>query len=393
MRNSATAAKPAPRRDVDAQACGMSGHQSANEAHQWAYGWRRLALSAGMLLYPVATAVAISQESSGSDAAVGFAIVAAFCCCYAVAIVAAARLAWRHFWFAMAAMTVLFLAALPFAHAEAFFLCAVVAATATSTIGRPAIPFAVLSVLAALVVPWAVRPWQSGPWWLQAFVIVCTVLMVHAFAETVRANNALLEARAEVARLASEAERARIARDLHDLLGHSLTAVAVKSELAARIAKKEGSASLPEISDVGKLSRQTLADVRAAISGYREVTLANELARAKELLRASGIIADLPTATDVVEPAHQELFGWVVREGVTNVARHARASRCTVTLSASAIEVRDDGVGRARTATGSGLAMLRERAALVGGSVEAGPISPRGWRLRVSVEGMASSPR
>ena len=72
--------------------------------------------------------------------------------------------------------------------------------------------------------------------------------------------------------------------------------------------------------------------MRAAVSGYREVTLAGELARGKELLRASGVTADLPTATDMIDPTHQELFGWAVREGLTNVARHARATRCTVTV-------------------------------------------------------------
>jgi two-component system sensor histidine kinase DesK len=135
---------------------------------------------------------------------------------------------------------------------------------------------------------------------------------------------------------------------------------------------------------VETLARQALTDVRAAVSGYREVTLAGELARGRELLRACGVAADLPTATDVVDPSRQELFGWVVREGLTNVARHARAARCAVTLSASTVEVLDDGVGGPAGA-GSGLGGLRERVDAAGGRLEAGPVRPHGWRLRVTL--------
>jgi two-component system sensor histidine kinase DesK len=212
--------------------------------------------------------------------------------------------------------------------------------------------------------------------------LVFTVLVVYVFAEAIRANRALLAARAEVARLAQDAERNRIARDLHDLLGHSLTAITIKSDLARHIAEQESSKALGEITDVERLARQALTDVRAAVSGYREVTLAGELARGRELLRASGVTADLPTAVDVVDDTRQELFGWAVREGLTNVARHARATRCTVSITPSEVEIRDDGVG-GRGTDGNGLAGLRERVTAAGGTVEAGPAAPRGWRLRV----------
>ena len=173
----------------------------------------------------------------------------------------------------------------------------------------------------------------------------------------------------------------RIARDLHDLLGHSLTAITVKSDLARRL---DGEAARREIAEVEALSRQALADVRAAVSGYRDVTLAGELARGLELLRASGITADVPTAVDGVPAERQELFGWAVREGLTNVVRLAHASRCTVRVSPDGVEIVDDGIGGA-TGTGSGLAGLRERAAPAGARVFAGPAGERGWRLRVAV--------
>ena len=139
-----------------------------------------------------------------------------------------------------------------------------------------------------------------------------------------------------------------------------------------------------------------MQDVRATVAGYREVTLTGELAAGGELLRAAGIAAELPSAVDVVDPAHQELFGWVVREGVTNVVRHARASFCAVRVSCCLVEIVDDGANAAlergndddawtRSTPGNGLTGLRERVASAGGTLEAGPCHPSGWRLRVSL--------
>jgi two-component system sensor histidine kinase DesK len=277
------------------------------------------------------------------------------------------------------AMAVLLVATLPFAHADGFFLAAVVASLAAANLRRYAVAIVAVTVVACLVVPPVA--WHDDPGWLQTITVVFTVLTVYGYAEIAAANRALVAARAEVAQLASEGERARIARDLHDLLGHSLTAITVKSDLARRL---DGDAARHEIAEVEQLSRQALADVRAAVSGYREVTLAGELARGRELLRASGIEAEVPSALGSLTTANQELFGWAVREGLTNVVRHARATRCVVTVSASEVEIRDDGVG-GDGSFGSGLSGLRERVAAAGGSVSAGSVSPRGWRLRVTV--------
>ena len=118
------------------------------------------------------------------------------------------------------------------------------------------------------------------------------------------------------------------------------------------------------------------------------MTLAGELATGRELLRAAGITADVPRAVDVVDPTHQELFGWVVREGLTNVVRHSHASSCSVRLSPGSVEIVDDGVGRnggSGHGAGNGLTGLRERVAAAGGVVDAGPLQPNGWRLRVSL--------
>ena len=215
-------------------------------------------------------------------------------------------------------------------------------------------------------------------------------MVTFAILQVLRGNQALAEARAELARLAAENERMRIARDLHDLLGHSLTTITVKAGLARRLGPADPAQALGQIAEVEELCRRALADVRSAVSGYRDVTLAGELAHGRELLRASGIAAELPTATDIVDPAHQELFGWAVREGLTNVVRHARASCCTVRLSRSAVEIVDDGTGEpapeGAVPPGNGLSGLRERASVAGGRVDAGPLQAGGWQLRVTLD-------
>ncbi|MBO2464803.1 sensor histidine kinase [Actinomadura violacea] len=360
------------------------GGGRAADPQRWARGWRRAALSAGMLVYPSVTAIGVAQYSSGAAAAAGFAIAGAFVVTYVLAGVCVVRRDQNRLWICYAVMIVLFVAELPFARNFAFFLWAVITALTALMLRRRILLIVLAGALPTLLVPWAVRPWHTGPDALLALMVVFTTVTVYAYAEMAGANEALVEARAEVARLASEAERARIARDLHDLLGHSLTVITVKSGLARRLAESGSPRSAVEISEVEELSRQALTDVRAAVSGYREVSLASELARGREVLRAAGVVADLPTATEMVDPAHQELFGWVVREGLTNVVRHAHATRCTVSLTPTGVEIVDDGVG-APAPGGNGLTGLRERVAAAGGGVEAGPVRPRGWRLKVTV--------
>jgi two-component system sensor histidine kinase DesK len=311
-------------------------------------------------------------------------LVAAFAGCYIGAMLTVARGGWTPFWALLAALTVLFVAELWFAQISAFFLCAVVVSLAVLPLRGWVAPFVIVAAAACIVVPIVTPGWQGGPGWTEATMVVFTALIWYAFTEIAQTNQALLETRAEVARLASETERNRIARDLHDLVGHSLTAITVKSNLARQLAASESSPALQEITEVEQLSRQALADMRAAVSGYRDVTLAGELARAKELLRASGITADIPTAMEPPDSVSQELFGWAVREGVTNIVRHSRASRCTIVVSATAVEISDDGLATSAT-PGNGITGLRERADAMGATVDAGPIEPRGWRLRVDL--------
>ncbi|MEE1788764.1 histidine kinase [Streptomyces sp. SP17BM10] len=364
-------------------------------SHRWAYGWRRIMLATGMLVYPALTALGVSHTVAGAWAVAGHAVVAAFTVCYAAGGIAFARGRRRQAELLTAGQAALFVAAMPFAHADAFFLGTGVVSFVAVLFPARATAAVAAGTVGALLLPWAVRPWHAGPGWFQALALLFSTLTVRGFSEIATTNQELVAARAEVARLASEAERNRIARDLHDLLGHSLTAITVKSRLAQRLAAKDLALAVEEMAAVEDLSRQALADVRAAVSGYREVTLAAELARGRELLRAAGVVADLPGATDAVAPAHRELFGWVVREGLTNVVRHARAERCAVLLTGTSVEIRDDGPGKgggAGPGDGKGLAGLRERVAAADGSVEAGPLGQRGWRLRVTVPAVPGRP-
>jgi two-component system, NarL family, sensor histidine kinase DesK len=210
-------------------------------------------------------------------------------------------------------------------------------------------------------------------------------------------NIALIAAREEMAQMAVEAERERMARDMHDILGHSLTVITVKAELAGRLVGTDPGRAGQEIADVERLSREALADVRATISGYREVNLARELVNARSALSAAGIDADLPGAIDEVPGERRELFGWAVREGVTNVVRHSAARHCWVRIARDHVEVVDDGQGVAdypntdagepRT-PGHGLSGLRDRARQAGATLSIGAgDGGRGFRLRLDAGG------
>ncbi len=180
-------------------------------------------------------------------------------------------------------------------------------------------------------------------------------------------NRALEASQQERSRTAVLEERERIGRDLHDILGHSLTVIAVKSELAGKLLATDPARARTEIADIERLTRDALADVRATAAGVREVTLVGELSSARAALLTAGIEPELPSAVEDVPGELREVFGYVVREGVTNVIRHSGAARCWVRVSADAIEVRDDGAGqRAAVAGGHGLAGLRARVEAAG---------------------------
>jgi two-component system, NarL family, sensor histidine kinase DesK len=355
---------------------------------QWTVGWRRVMMLSIPLVYLVFLAAAVTENSRGAGRVCGFVIMAAFAACWLAVPLRLPPAGPREFWAWYGVFFALFLAELPFARAAGFVLCVFITMLTVARLGRRSAPVVLALALAALLVPVAIPGWHVSL--VKSFdnvtpvAIPVVALVMFGVAQMARGNQALAEARAEVARLAAENERIRIARDLHDVLGHSLTTITVKAGLARRLGATDPDGAFREMAEVEGLARRSLAEMRAAVSNYRDVTLTGELAAGRELLRAAGIIADLPRAVDIVDPGNQELFGWVVREGLTNVVRHSHASSCAVRISESSVEIVDDGVGMAARA-GNGLSGLCERVTAAGGVVDAGPLQPKGWRLRVSL--------
>ena len=157
----------------------------------------------------------------------------------------------------------------------------------------------------------------------------------------------------EIARLAVVEERARFGRDLHDVLGHTLTVVTVKSELARRLVTIDPAKAEAEIADIERLTRSALADLRLAVSNYRETSLDAELAAARTALEAAGIDSHLPDSVPKLDPQLEGVFAWVLREGVTNVIRHSGAAACWVTIETHSLRVADDGRGPNTTVLGA----------------------------------------
>ncbi|MGO3788701.1 MAG: sensor histidine kinase [Corynebacterium variabile] len=167
-------------------------------------------------------------------------------------------------------------------------------------------------------------------------------------------------------------ERESIAVDVHDLLGHSLTVVTLKSEVAARLVDTDPEAAKAEMEQITRISRTALAEVRSTVTRMRRPDLDGELAAARRALDTAGVDAVLPSDTSVAG-TNSHLFSWVIREAVTNVVRHAEASRCEVTMSGDRVRVVDDGVGfegaAEGAAEGEGLAGLRARVEDAGGTL------------------------
>jgi two-component system sensor histidine kinase DesK len=198
----------------------------------------------------------------------------------------------------------------------------------------------------------------------------------------------LRAARAEVAQHAADRERSRIARDLHDLLGHNLSLITLKGELATRLLP-EGAAGVDEVRDMLGLSREALQQVRDAVSGYRQPTLATELMAARVALRAAGIDLEIQQDVGALDRETEAVLGWVIREGCTNVIRHSGARHCRIHLTRQPgqvqIEVTNDGWRVPQAPAGNGLRGLEERLSALGGTLDASALPSAGFRLVATV--------
>ncbi|HET8910475.1 MAG TPA: sensor histidine kinase [Ktedonobacteraceae bacterium] len=250
--------------------------------------------------------------------------------------------------------------------------------------------------------------WLLGLDWLtnlQSLVFVTAIVFItRSVVWSITTSWELRAAREEIARLAVMTERLRIARDLHDLLGHNLSLIALKSELAGRLIAIAPERALSEIGDVEQVARTTLQEVREAVSNYRQPTLISELHAAQEILFAAGIAYRYEGEEGVLDslPSSVEiLLSWAVREGVTNVIRHSRADWCSVHIKRQgdsvSVVVIDDGVAlpgsspatgtstTGKPGSGNGLRGLAERVEALKGTFEAGPNLGGGYQLAVSV--------
>jgi two-component system sensor histidine kinase DesK len=225
-----------------------------------------------------------------------------------------------------------------------------------------------LMMVEALVLEWPVRVWLPG------LVVGGAVggSNIH-FAETRRTDAALRVAHKAVEEMARIAERERIGRDLHDLLGHTLSVIVLKAELASRLADRDPSRAIAEIRDVERISRDALAEVRKAVRGYRGESLRDEVAGAGRVLDAAGIAATIDIADTALAPDEDRALAYALREAVTNVVRHAEATRCEIRLATrdgrTVLEVHDNGRG-GLAPEGSGLSGMRERLRQVAGTLE-----------------------
>jgi two-component system, NarL family, sensor histidine kinase DesK len=228
-----------------------------------------------------------------------------------------------------------------------------------------------------------------GGW--QLFYLALFPMIIGAgntfFAERNRMNRKLRKANEEIEHLAKVAERERIARDLHDVLGHTLSVITLKSELAGKLIDRDPQRAGKEIREVEEISRQALSDVRDAIRGYRSKGLLAEIAQAKCTLETAGVVVRCDASTIAKLPAMQEgVLTMAVREAVTNVVRHAHAHTCCLRLEqqngACRLEIEDDGRGGPH-AEGSGLRGMRERVEMLGGTLRRE--SQTGTRLTITL--------
>jgi len=232
---------------------------------------------------------------------------------------------------------------------------------------------------------WLLRlsPWE----WISAMVFSALIgSLVVQEVQRRRLNAKLTRAQEEVERLAATAERERIARDLHDLLGHTLSLIVLKSELASRLAAKDPERAAREIADVERISREALAQVRAAVRGYRSAGIEAEVREALQALEGAGIQVETALAPANLSAAQESVFALALREGVTNVLRHAQATSCRLSLRQNGswceLEIADNGRG-GEAREGSGLSGMRERVEALGGAIERD--GSAGMRLRIRV--------
>jgi two-component system sensor histidine kinase DesK len=266
------------------------------------------------------------------------------------------------------------------------FGCVILRTRATTSLWRYLLLLESVNLAMTAFAMWLGYPWQALVWIPAVTTVVGVIVYVERQAHS--RESALLLSQGEVRRLAATAERERIGRDLHDLLGHTLSLITLKLELSRKLLDRDPEAARRELLEAERVARNALAEVRGAVTGYRAADLAAELASARLLVESSGTNFDYDPPPSGLAPACEGDLSLVLREAVTNIVRHARAARASVGFAADGeaivMTVEDDGRG-GRLVDGNGLRGMRERVAAIGGTMSIESDAGRGTRLLVRV--------
>jgi two-component system sensor histidine kinase DesK len=250
---------------------------------------------------------------------------------------------------------------------------------------REVVPMLVLECLIIVFQAWLFHL-PNWEWTIAIGMAVLTSMNYLHMRQQQRASAKLLRAQDEITQLAKTAERERIARDLHDLLGHTLSLIVIKSELASKLFEVQPERAQRELRDIEETARRALSEVRETVTGYRSRGLGDELLEAAHTLEAAGVRPEVPSQAPRLHAQDEATFSLVLREAVTNVVRHAAARTCRVEIastgSATLLTIVDDGRGGIER-EGNGLRGMRERILELGGSLTLS--SAQGTRIEVAL--------
>lgn len=272
------------------------------------------------------------------------------------------------------------------------------AAAMSAGITRPKLAYASVLIIIGLG---ALTGWLLSPHTIRFLVPTVSIGLPVGLAAVMeatlgRSRRQLMRKQEEVEHLATIAERERISRDLHDLLGHTLSLITLKAELAGKLASRDIEACKSEIADIEKSARNALAEVRAAVTGYRLTGFAHELATARASLAAAGIALREQVEKVAVPPAAENVMSLALREAVTNIIRHAGASACEVSLALEnglvVLRIADNGAmrdGAPALREGNGLIGMKERVAAIGGKLALTVEKGLALELRLPIGGSA----
>ncbi|WP_269789816.1 sensor histidine kinase [Stenotrophomonas sp. Iso1] len=303
---------------------------------------------------------------------------------YAMTLVSSRRTA-PVFALAMVVMAISLLRVYPSGISYFIFGCVMLRTNRSISTFRYLFELACLNVVFVVLASWIGYPWQTIAW----VPVLSTIigLIVNVERASSEKDAALRLSHEEVRRLAATAERERIGRDLHDLLGHTLSLITLKMELSRKLFERDPERSKRELTEAEQIARDALAQVRSAVTGFRAADLAAELASAHLLLESTHV--HLRYSPPPAMPAWIEGgLAMVLREAATNIARHSQANEAMITIQCDAgvvsLEVADDGRGGV-SANGNGLSGMRERVAAMGGSLEMDSPRGQGTRLKVRI--------